>query len=201
MHEPVATTPETSQEPIMADHSLATDGAADTAIAAVVVTIRRDPSGAMSVHVEPVADHVPAELAPTSLAAYVAPGPRETHPWPLRRRRSALAGRPSASPIIGSSDDDTGQVPRRGRFPTRPGALRPLAIAVGLALLAALVTVALITRPVTRSSTALDPTTLTSPPSPSIPASVAAATSCSQIATPAWIGGLYGIYGNSTDTK
>jgi hypothetical protein len=185
----------------MADQRLATDVAAGTAIASIVVTIRRDRTGVMTVHVEPAADRGGDEPVPASLEDYVAPGPLGTRPWPLRRRWPELARRQSAYPVIGRRDDDTGPLPRRRRLSAAPGILRRSAIAVALAVLVAVVALALITSPVSRPLADTDPTTLTSGPGASVPVSGAASSRCSPLTAPAWINGLYGIYGNATNAQ
>jgi hypothetical protein len=185
----------------MADQRLATDVAAGAAIASIVVTVRRDRTGVMTVHVEPAADRGGEELVPASLEAYVAPGPLDTRPWPWRRRRPELARGQSAYPVIGRRDDDTDPLLRRRRLSAAPGVLRRSAIAVALAVLVAGAALALITSSVSRPSTALDPTTLTSRSGASVPVSGAASSSCSGLTAPAWINGLYGIYGNATDAR
>jgi hypothetical protein len=183
----------------LADPNLATDGAAGTAIASVVVTIRRDRSGEMTIHVEPTADHGGEELVPASLDAYVTPGPPDAHPRPLRRRRSTLTGGPSANAGTGRGNKDATPVPRRRRLPTTAGIQRKSATAAAVAVLAAFAAVILMTSPVTRPSTPLEPATLPSRESPSLPASVAAPAECCSL--PAWINGLYGIYGNGTGAQ
>jgi hypothetical protein len=185
----------------MADQRLATDVAAGTAIASIVVTIRRDGTGGMTVHVEPAADRGGDELVPASLEAYVTPGPLDTRPWPRRRRRPERARGQSAHRVIGRRDDDTGPLPRRRRLSAAPGVLARSAVAVALAVLVAVVALALITSAVSRPSTALGPTTLTSSSGASVPVSGAASSSCSGLTAPAWINGLYGIYGNATEAQ
>jgi hypothetical protein len=171
--------------------------ATGTALASIVVTIRRDDSGVMTVHVKPAADNGDDELMAGSLEAYAAPGPPNTLPRPLRRRRSTLAGGLPPEPTTGR-DENTGPAPRQNGLTTR-GIPRRSAVAAALAVLAALAAVALIASPVSRPSTAPEPTTLPAPQSTSTLAPVATPTDCSPL--PAWINGLYGLYVTTSDAQ